>query len=356
MIACGMMSGTSLDGVDVAIIETDGVNIQRVIETGYIPYPKDFKKRLKAALGTQILNEDIVALTKKLMDYHAEAFLNLKHHKDVEVVGVHGQTIFHQPKQGFLNAKTWQIVDAEYLQSLIHKTIVYDFRSEDIRQGGEGAPLVPIYHHALFKGHTFPVSIVNIGGVANMTWIESDSPEHMRAGDTGPGNALMNDFFNKRTGESHDENGHLASKGKAHQDLVNIWLTHPYFQRSFPKSLDRDTFSHVQRDLISLTTEDGLATLLEFTVQSILKSLPGSPQKMYICGGGRHNTFLLKTLQKHASFPILPMEDAGFNADFIEAEAFAFLSVRVIKNLNTSFPKTTGVKHPTCGGEILRLD
>ncbi len=355
MIACGMMSGTSLDGVDVAIIETDGHSIKNFVENRYISYPESFRQKLRALLGKKDINEEIVAVTKELMDFHAEVFLGMKNHACVDVVGIHGQTLFHQPKSPLSPAKTWQIVDPEYLQSRIHKTIVYDFRSEDIRQGGEGAPLVPIYHHALFKHHPHPIAIINIGGVANMTWIEGNVPQ-MTAGDTGPGNALMNDFLERRTGKIFDDQGKIASTGSIKESLLHAWLDHPYFHKSFPKSLDRNTFSSILRDLESISTEDGMRTLLEFTVQTISNSFPMIPKNIYVCGGGRHNQYLMQRLQELSPCPVSRIEDAGFHGDFIEAEAFAFLAVRVLKNLDTSFPKTTGVKHPTCGGAVLKVD
>ena len=350
-----MMSGTSLDGVDAAIIETDGHNIKNFVETRYISYPESFQQKLRALLGKREISEEVITLTKELMDFHADVFLGMENHAYVDVVGVHGQTLFHQPKSILSPAKTWQIVDPEYLQSRIHKTIVYDFRSEDIRQGGEGAPLVPIYHHALFKHHPHPLAVINIGGVANMTWIKGDV-ENMMAGDTGPGNALMNDFLERRTGQIFDDQGKIASTGHIKENLLHAWLGHPYFHTSFPKSLDRNTFSSILNELDNISTEDGMRTLLEFTAQSIGHSLPSIPKNIYICGGGRHNQYLMQRLQELFPCPTSTIEEAGFHGDFIEAEAFAFLAMRVIKKLDTSFPKTTGVKHPTCGGAVLKVD
>lgn len=356
MIVCGFMSGTSLDGLDAAVIETDGINISKVVETLYLPYPAEFQKELKSILGSRELSPDIIKVIRKLMDFHIRAFFSLKHHKYIELVGIHGQTIFHVPKQGFHPAQSWQAADPEYLQEAIQKPIVYDFRSDDIRQFGEGAPLVPIHHLALFKNHPKPLAVVNIGGVANLTWIESEDPELLQAGDTGPGNALMNDFTMLRIGQPYDENGTLAKQGNVREDILEKWLSHPYFARPFPKSLDRDTFAFVKEDLRGISIEDGLRTLLEFTAQSIIQSIPGKPEEMYISGGGSKNAFLMQRLQNLCELPVYPIEKAGFSSDFIEAEAFAYLAARVIKNLPTSFPKTTGVKHPTCGGTLLALD
>lgn len=357
MRLCGMMSGTSLDGVDAAIIETDGVTFSHTLETAYLPYAKSFQNRLKAVLGTRVLTPEITQLNRELMEYHGEAFFKLKLHPTVEAVGVHGQTIFHTPRTLTKLAKTWQLVDAPYLQSLIKKIIVYDFRSEDIAQGGEGAPLVPVYHYTLFKKYALPLAIVNIGGVANMTLLMGKYIDDISAGDTGPGNALMNDFLHTRAGLFFDEGGQIAASGQVHEHLLSAWMEHPYFSRVFPKSLDRDAFSFVLNNMDALSTQDGMRTLAEFTVQSIAQSVQQKVDTLYACGGGVKNTFLMKRLEEVGKthphfFSLRTTESLGHSSDFMEAEAFAFLGGRVLLGLPTSLPKTTGVRRPMCGGRV----
>lgn len=346
----GLMSGTSMDGIDIAHIKTDG---QNYIEFGIaetIPFPSDFRARLKAF--TDLLNStelhslesDFTQLTIKYVDEFIK-----KHRLDIDLIGFHGQTLYHNP----LNQETLQIGNGELLSSKLNINVVYDFRSADIKEGGEGAPIVPIFHQTVFQEKERPLVVLNIGGVANITWIGKDNND-LIAFDTGPGNALLDDWVLQNTKSHFDVQGRLAQSGQVDYDLVKSFLTHNYFLKPPPKSLDRNDFK-VKLDHLSI--EDGAATLVEITVQSIVASnkfLPEEPVCWVITGGGRHNDFLLKRLGKELQKPVLPIEDVGFDGDALEAQAMGYLAVRTFKNLPITFPKTTGVPHPLCGGQFIK--
>ncbi|MGY8985910.1 MAG: anhydro-N-acetylmuramic acid kinase [Sphingomonadales bacterium] len=364
-MAVGLMSGTSLDGIDAALIETDGVKYVRHISNYFLPYPKDLRSNIKEAifLAKSIRNKNvkcphIISLEKEITLLHAEAtnnlllFANLKP-KNIDIVGFHGQTISHDP----VNKFTWQIGDGAQLAILIGIEVVNKFRDRDVKFGGQGAPLVPLYHLALFNTKEIkrPVVILNIGGVSNLTYI-GQGIGNLIGFDTGPGNALIDDWVMKHFNKPYDESGIIAASGKVDTKLLAELMENAFFQRTPPKALDRDSFdincfSH-------LTPKDGAATLTEFTVEAIKASalhLPELPMKWFVTGGGRHNSYLMQCLKNTLGAEVININDIGFDGDILEAEAFAYLAVRAKKNLPLTFPELTGVDKPRSGGQINRV-
>lgn len=355
----GLMSGTSLDGVDATLLLTDGQIIQRRGNFINLSYPETFRTKLRQGLTIakkrkkKQRNYFFKNLESELTKYHAKAVSlclqkNSLQSKDVDLVGFHGQTMFHAPKRKF----SWQLGNGQYLAHLTKIDVVADFRTNDLHHGGQGAPLVPLYHQTLFKNLSSkqPIAVVNIGGVSNVTWMWKD---HMLAFDCGPGNALLDDWIFKKNGLPFDKDGNIASSGQYEPNVLRKWLAHSYFDTPPPKSLDRNMYSI--NKLKKLSTEDGAATLSKFTIEAIAKAQDYFPEKTklwIITGGGRHNLFLVNSLRRRLKVKVCPIESYGFNGDSIEAEAFAFLAVRSIKGLPLSIPSTTGVCRPVSGGRL----
>lgn len=332
----GLMSGTSMDGIDVAYIETDG---RKAVKRGAfmsVPYGAAFRKKLRASLGKQAAP----AVEKELTQLHAAAvtaFLK-KHKVKPHALGFHGHTLFHAPKKKI----TVQIGDGKLLSKLTKLPVVWDFRSDDVKAGGQGAPLVPVYHQALAAKWPLPVAFINIGGVSNITYI---SKKELIAFDTGPGNALLDDWVLKHTGKRFDNNGALASKGRIDQKHVAKFLKHSFFARKPPKSLDRDEFAKFVPH--HLNKADGAATLAALTAQSIaaaFKHLPQKPKLLAITGGGRKNAVLMRLIAKATGCKVIKVEDKKLDGDAMEAEAFAYLAARVLEKLPLSYSTTTGRK------------
>jgi anhydro-N-acetylmuramic acid kinase len=359
------MSGTSLDGIDAALLETDGYSLVRPLGFVCLPYQADIRAQTRACFGLRDVEAAQVKDTAKALTIeHANAVYELLEETgfkpgDIDLIGFHGQTIFHAPREGV----TIQIGEGDLLAAQTGIDVVDDFRSADVAAGGEGAPLVPLYHRARLSSDDVkgPVVVLNIGGVGNVTWIGAGEDEIL-AFDTGPGNALMDDWAQTRTGVRYDEDGMLASLGRPLERYLQEWLSHPYFERMAPKSLDRDQWDiaalgPMVEGLGALSTQDGAATLMEFTARSIVRSvqlMPSSPHVWYVCGGGRHNKALMKRLAfllSESNYGELKMvEDLGWNGDATEAECFAYLGVRSVLGLPLSLPSTTGVKAPQTGG------
>jgi anhydro-N-acetylmuramic acid kinase len=347
--AIGLMSGTSLDGVDAALLRTDGEVVERTGQALTLPYDTATREVLRACLGS---GGDVPLAGRMLAERHADAVHALLARAglsaaEVDILGFHGQTISHRPAEGV----TWQIGDGARLAELTGIDVVADFRSRDMAAGGEGAPLAPLYHAALVRDlGEAPIAVLNIGGVGNVTWVYG---EEIVAFDTGPGGALLDDWVLHRTGAQFDEGGALAAEGKVHQDRVDDVLDRdPYFQRAAPKSLDRDAFSV---DLGNLSTPDGAATLLALTATSVARAeglLPAAPVCWIVCGGGRHNQTLLKALAERVSGKVQTAEEFGWDGDALEAEAFAYLAVRSLRGLPLSLPSTTGCSAPVTGGAL----
>ncbi len=361
--AIGLMSGTSLDGVDVALIETDGIALVRTGPTGYRPYVEGERKLLRAALAAAVTLSDRAARPGILAEAdalvtaaHAETvehFLSVHgiDRADIDTVGFHGQTVLHRPESRL----TVQIGDGETLARRLGIKVVYDFRAADVAAGGQGAPLVPIYHQALVRmlERPLPVAVANIGGVANLTYVEGD--RELLAFDTGPGNALLDDFMQARTGAPFDRDGAAAACGTVDEEIVAAVRAHPFFAQMPPKSLDRNAFAAI--DLAAATTTDGAATLTALTVETIaaaLNHLPRRPKTFIVAGGGARNPTLMLWLGARLSpAEVLTANAVGWSGDAIEAQAFAYLAVRAARGLPITFPGTTGVPHPMSGGILV---
>jgi len=361
--AIGLMSGTSLDGVDVAWLQTDGEQVEYFGPAGYRPYSSAERAVLRKALDAapQIAlreerPEEVAAAENLVTRAHAEAVeLFLSTHgldrASVDVVGFHGQTVLHRP----YDRLTVQIGDGGQLAKALGLPVVYDFRAADVAAGGQGAPLVPVYHRALARlaGCAEPACIVNIGGVANVTYIDGET---LLACDTGPGNALLDDYLLRHTGEAMDRDGQIAARGDPDLDWIAQALAHPFFDRPAPKSLDRNDFASFLVD--GMTFEDGAATLTAFTAASIagiVDQLPDTPVSWVVTGGGANNPTLMRMLSERlAPMPVVTGHDLGWQGDAIEAQAFAYLAVRSLRGLPLTYPGTTGVSAPLTGGVLAR--
>ncbi len=353
--ALGAMSGTSLDGVDAAMLHTDGVSILGFGESRYRAYNEAERAVLKAALG-QWPGESAVAEAAELSEtIHAEL---LDGFEDAELVGFHGQTLAHDPA----DRGTHQAGNGSILAEVLGLPVVWDFRTSDVEMGGQGAPLAPFYHFACAKyiKADAPVVFLNLGGVGNVTWVNpaKDSPEEggaLLAFDTGPANAPINDLMAARLGKPYDKGGELALKGAVDEPLVEAFLERAYFHKIPPKSLDRDDFSDILELVSNLDDKDALATLTAIAAASVAKGMEhcsSPPARVLVTGGGRHNAAMMAMLTVLLDCPVLPIEDVGLDGDMLEAQAFAYLAVRVLRGMATSSPSTTGVAAPVGGGKV----
>lgn len=361
ILAIGLMSGTSLDGIDAALIRTGGEGRVDILGSLTIPYDMEFQQRLRAAIAGTV----DATLEKDLTEKHAEAVKALltqeqREAEQVNVIGFHGQTTMHKPHEGI----TVQMGDGALLAKLTGIDVVNDFRSNDVKLGGQGAPLVPIYHQALMRHQSKPVAVLNIGGVANVTWI-GEHEDDLLAFDTGPGNALINDWVHQHTGKNCDMDGLIASRGEVDKAQLQQLLSHPYFSQMPPKSLDRNSFAtslnsqsfYPPPQAGGISVQDGAATLTAFTAASVVKAaefFPKPVKSWFVCGGGRHNKTLMGMVQRQLNVPVHTIDTLDINGDTLEAEAFAYLAVRSLRGLPLSFPKTTGVSHAAIGGVFYR--
>jgi anhydro-N-acetylmuramic acid kinase len=348
------MSGTSCDGIDAALVETDGRRQVRRGAAATFPYTSEFQARLRSVMGGR---GAVAEVERELTELHARAVQALLQQAGVAplavtVIGFHGQTILHEPERG----RTWQIGDGALLARLAGIDVVNDFRSRDVAEGGQGAPLVPLFHTALAADLARPLAVLNIGGVANVTWIGGNADDgELIAFDTGPGNALLNDWALRHLGEPVDRDGRLARAGRVDGAILARLMAHPYFDRPAPKSLDRDAFDPAA--LASLTPEDGAATLTAFTVAAIAHAralFPSPARRWLVTGGGRHNPVIMAALASALDAPVETVESVGWDGDALEAQAFAYLAVRSLDGLPLSLPTTTGVKRPMTGGRLHR--
>jgi anhydro-N-acetylmuramic acid kinase len=350
--AIGLMSGTSMDGVDAAIIWTDGISAARTGAALTVPYGEGLRRRLQKIVIERGADSKATArIEREITLAHAEAVEGLLAGTGIgadaiDVIGFHGHTVFHHPA----GRVTWQIGDAALLAERTGIGVVSQMRLADVKAGGQGAPLVPLYHAARASGLEKPVAVLNIGGVANITWLGGD--DRIVAYDCGPGNALIDDFVHARTGNLYDAGGTLSLSGKADDAVLAQLLDNAYFDRPPPKSLDRNAFD--ASAVSGLSTADGAATLAAFTVQAAACSLLklGNPKQLLVCGGGRLNQAIMAGLA--AALPeaeVAPVEKVGWRGDALEAEAFGYLAVRSLKGLPLSLPSTTGVPQPMPGGQ-----
>lgn len=343
-----------MDGIDAAIVVTDGERIVRMGPATTIPYDTPFRDRLREAVLAHVAENGVA---RDLTLHHVTAVKTLLREaglttRDVDVIGFHGHTVLHDPG----NARTVQIGDGALLARALSIPVVCDFRSADVAGGGQGAPLVPIYHRALALREAEPVCVLNIGGVANVTWIapgsNGETGEGLLAFDTGPGIALIDDWVRRTVGGKWDEGGQLAASGTAdHRRLAQL-LDHEFFTQRPPKSLDRNTFK-ADFFLSDCAPADGAATLARFTAECVARArafFTRQPRRWIACGGGRRNTYLMDTLSAVLGERVAPAEELGWDGDALEAQAFAYLAVRHCVGLPISFPSTTGVTRPMVGG------
>lgn len=360
LTAIGLMSGTSMDGVDVAVLVTDGETIEAFGPTGERPYTPAEREVLRTALvAARDLTDradrsGVLAESERIVTAaHAEAVDALLAAQgmtaaDVHVVGFHGQTVLHRPERRL----TVQIGDGPALAARLGVDVVHDLRAADVAAGGQGAPFVPAYHRAIVRrqGWELPVAVLNLGGVGNVTFVGEGDPV---AFDTGPGNALIDDWVARRVGVPFDESGRIAASGRVDERVLARLMDNAYFDLPPPKSLDRNDFTLEAAEGLSL--EDGAATLAAFTAASVAEAgrwLPRPAGRWIVAGGGARNPTLLAMLAERLSTPVVTADAAGLSSSHIEAQAFAYLAVRSLKGLPLSFPTTTGVPEPMAGGVL----
>ena len=364
--AVGLMTGTVLDGnIDVALLRTDGERIAEFGPYTLAPYSRSIRDLLEQTLAEArrwnfdgpepaIFAEAEDALTRaqaEAVRMHVESSgLGLS---DIGVVGFHGQSVLHRAPQPGRIGTTRQLGDGQLMHELLGVKVAYDFRSADMRAGGQGAPLAAIYHQALLRGQgaSGDTAVLNLGGVANVTYW--DGGDLLVAFDTGPANAPLNDFMKAQGLGEMDRDGALARSGKVDEARLSQLLQHPYLSKPPPKSLDRFDFTAAMADGLDPAT--GAATLTAFTAAAVGKGLdllPSRPSRLVVCGGGRHNPVIMAMLGTYADVDAVPAEAVGWRGDAIEAELFAFLAVRVLRGLPISFPSTTGAPHPLTGGRV----
>ena len=365
--AIGLMTGTVLDGnIDVALLRTDGESVDSFGAYTLAPYPQSIRDLLEETLAQArkwnfegpepaIFKQAEDALTRAqsaaVLDLVRQAGLRPE---EIGIIGFHGQSVLHRaPQPGRIGA-TRQLGNGALMRELTGIKTAYDFRSADVRAGGQGAPLAALYHQALLRkiGATDgKTAVLNLGGVANVTFW--DGADTLVAFDTGPANAPINDFIKGLGLGDMDRNGEMALRGQVDEERLARLLTHPYLSAPYPKSLDRFDFLASMAD--GLGAEDGAATLTAFTTGAVGKALdllPLRPDRLIVCGGGRHNPAIMAMLKTRAGVEAVPAEAMGWRGDAIEAECFAFLAVRVLRDLPISFPTTTGAPHPLIGGVL----
>jgi anhydro-N-acetylmuramic acid kinase len=361
LYSLGLMSGTSMDGIDASIIKSDGEKTIEVIDNMYLMYSASVKLKLKKLVNSCNSKNSIKKLSKRIKKIENEITIKyasiskqiLKKNKRINVnfIGLHGQTILHKPKQGI----SLQIGNSKLLSRLTKKTVISDFRTNDILNGGQGAPLTPLYHKIILSKikTNLPAIIVNIGGISNITLIKKN--KKILSFDTGPGNYLIDKWVKKKLKVEFDNLGMLARAGKVNNKILKKLLRDPYYKKKYPKSLDVKKFN--LNDLKKISIEDGCATLSMLTVVSIcssIKSLNIKPKNIIFCGGGRKNNFIIENIKKILKKPVKLIDEFNFNGDFIESQAFAFLAIRSFLNKYISLPEMTGVKKPCLGGKIFK--
>jgi len=350
----GLMSGTSFDGVDAAVLDTNGEVIEAFGPTEFRPYSDEERAALRAVMGCWPDAPEVEAASEIIESAHAEVMARFD---GVELAGFHGQTLAHDPR----GRGTHQAGSGAVLAMVAGYPVVWDFRTSDVKLGGQGAPLAPFYHFALARHikADAPLVFLNLGGVGNLTWVDprKAKPEEqgaLLAFDTGPANAPMDDLCHTRLGRARDDGGTLAASGAVDQAVVDAFLNEGFFFRVPPKSLDRG-FADMLDRVTHLADADALATLSECCAASVgagFDYLPQMPARVLVCGGGRHNTDLMARIAAHLPCPVQPAEAAGLDGDMIEAQAFAYLAMRVARGLPTSCPSTTGVAAAVGGGQI----
>lgn len=368
MQVLGFMSGTSLDGIDMAILRTDGETIESFGPSGEAPMPDTVRVLVLEAIaagrswqrGTPepAIFAEAGRAVAQAHAAAAEQFLKVEglSFADLDLIGFHGQTILHEPPVAGVLGRTRQIGDAALLATTTGVKVAYDFRTADVAAGGQGAPLVPVYHAALaaLSQTPPPLAILNIGGVANVTFVGLDGG--LLAFDTGPGNGPLDQWMEAQGLGRYDAGGNLSLSGRVDEGVLAQMLDHPFFDQTGPKSLDRYDFT--AQPAHGLSPADGAATLAAFVAESVALGLgqaPQPPRALIVCGGGRHNRAILQGLKQRCQLAVVTAEEAGWRGDAVEAQAFAYLAARTVRGLPLSFPGTTGVPAPLCGGQIIAV-
>jgi anhydro-N-acetylmuramic acid kinase len=359
----GAMSGTSLDGVDAAVIETDGHAVTAFGPSAYRPYTSTERATLRAALGHWPGSAEAEAAARVVEDAHAELLAELLAHDEageIALIGVHGQTLAHEPG----GRGTHQAGSGARLAERLRRTVVWDFRSADMQMGGQGAPLAPAWHFALarFIGGDAPLAFLNLGGVGNLTWIDPaapgpEVPGALLAFDTGPANAPIDDLVAERLGRDCDSDGALAAQGEVDEAVLEAFCNEGFLLRVPPKSLDRNDFPGLRAAVAALADADAAATLTAAAAAAVAlgaQHFPAPVARVLVTGGGRKNPVMMRMIGEGLGVPVEPVEVAGLDGDMLEAQAFAHLAVRVVRGLPTSFPGTTGVAAAVGGGEVSR--
>ncbi len=356
--ALGFMSGTSGDGVDASVIDSNGEDIINIKYNRFDPYPislskKIYKLRERVSKMQDLLKYslDVEELEREITDFHIGIAIKINKEINYDLIGFHGHTIYHNSDEKISK----QIGLGPDMSKKINKTVVYDFRQNDLKNGGEGAPLSPIYHLALIKSLfnknkvKIPISILNIGGIANITEIDDEFKISSR--DIGPGNCLIDMWIRKNSKKFYDENGNLAKKGKTDKFIFDQYLDNYYYSKiNSKRSLDTNDFDITFSKGLSL--ENGASTITDLTSELLSKKIGNND--IFVCGGGRKNKFLINSLKKKIKNNISFIDDLDIDGDYIEAQAFAFLAIRSLKGLPISFPSTTNCKEPNIGGTIIR--
>jgi anhydro-N-acetylmuramic acid kinase len=358
LLSCiGAISGTSMDGIDVAWVETDGIDHVRPRAGATLPYPPELRAKLGDFLKDPARAEadPLVELEGQVTQAFGDAILAFMDGLGIgadalDLIGLHGQTVWHRPERRF----TRQLGDGAALARRLGVAVVDGFRLADVAAGGQGAPLVPLYHAALASGLERPLMVLNLGGVANVTYIDGET---IIAFDTGPASALMDDLVLRRFSLPFDENGRIARSGRANEPMLAELMANPFFSQRPPKSLDRNDFHARAKIVETLPDADAVATLAAFTIRATVAALahvPRKPRRWLVGGGGRLNNFLMDGLSGALGVPVEPVDVLGWNGDALEAECFAYLAARSLAGLPLSLPTTTGVPEPMTGGRLWR--
>jgi anhydro-N-acetylmuramic acid kinase len=365
----GLMSGTSMDGVDASIIYSDGTSKYKAILNKYFVYNKDFyqdltslRDKINSSKDLKRLSNDLKSIEKEITLFHAKVVNEMirEFNVDIDFIGFHGQTIFHNADEKISR----QLGDGKLLSQLTKKTIVYDFRQNDLKNGGHGTPLAPIFHQLIVKQNKIdlPVCILNIGGITNITAIGSYEDKFFKSYDIGPGNCLIDEWIRKKTKNKYDVNGQTAKAGKTSEIILNQALDN-FDNRKNKNSLSYDTKDFNLNFVRGLSLEDGAATLTDFTGRiigaalfSLLSGVRDKLWRVIVCGGGRKNTTLIERIKNRIlkNLVIQPIDAYGIDGDFVESQAFAYLAIRSYLGLPISFPYTTGCKEPCTGGIIIK--
>jgi anhydro-N-acetylmuramic acid kinase len=362
--AIGVISGTSMDGIDIGLIKTDGREIVQGGPGRMMPYPAELRQKLQTLLiDPSIAERDpLTELEHAVTDaFTAAIAVFLRDEKiapgDVDLIGLHGQTIYHRPERRF----TRQLGFGQKMARDLGISVVDGMRQADVKAGGHGAPLVPLYHAALAADLPRPLMVLNLGGVGNVTYLgrSTAGEETILAFDTGPASALIDDYVLKRFGLAYDDGGRIAASGQVDKVILAKLMAHPFFAEKPPKSLDRQAFHAAVETVKKLSDVDAVATLTAFTIEATVAALDhvgDKPRRWLITGGGRHNASFMAGLANRLGVPVEPVEAVGWNGDLLEAQCFGYLAVRSTLGLPLSLPTTTGAPKPMTGGILWKSE